>query len=230
MYPKATIVTDASPTGLGAILLINNKAVKALATKVTETDAFQLNFTDCWKESELQGIVETMAVAIKTWTITGCRHHRRPWVVVLALQPTKFGPACADASGLPHTEILRVKEKELRSLSEPPLKIIHPQFCHLFMHFMSNLIQFSLLHCRLKPWSLFYELVGPVVLPLDHPWTQRCVLGVAGAILVLVVACTFIQLHKKAYSRSCDPLPPEQAHVRQKGSASSSRHLPIARF
>lgn len=80
MYPKATIVTDASPTGLGAILLINNKAVKALATKVTETDAFQLNFTDCWKESELQGIVETMAVAIKTWTITGCRHHRRPWV------------------------------------------------------------------------------------------------------------------------------------------------------
>ena len=79
-FAEVRIVTDASLEALSGILLINNKAVKALATKVTETDAFQLNFTDCWKESELQGIVETMAVAIKTWTITGCRHHRRPWV------------------------------------------------------------------------------------------------------------------------------------------------------
>lgn len=46
MYPKARIVTDASPLGLGAILLINNKAVKALAYSVTETDAHQLNFKD----------------------------------------------------------------------------------------------------------------------------------------------------------------------------------------
>ena len=70
MYPKATIVTDASPLGLGAILLINNKAVKALVYSVTETDAHQLNFKDCWKESGSQGIVETLAVlvAIKTWT------------------------------------------------------------------------------------------------------------------------------------------------------------------
>lgn len=76
-YPRATIVTDASPTGLGAVLLINNKAVKALALKVTETDAHQLAFKDCWKESGSQGIVETLAVlvAIKTWTkeLTACQ-------------------------------------------------------------------------------------------------------------------------------------------------------------
>ena len=68
-YPKATIVTDASPLGLGAILLVNNKATRALAFKVTETDAHQLGFKDCWKEAGSQGIVETLAVlvAIKTW-------------------------------------------------------------------------------------------------------------------------------------------------------------------
>ena len=69
-YPKATIVTDASPLGLGAILLVNNRATRALAYKVTETDAHQLGFKDCWKEAGSQGIVETLAVlvAIKTWT------------------------------------------------------------------------------------------------------------------------------------------------------------------
>ena len=69
-YPQATIVTDASPLGLGAILLVNNRATRALAYKVTETDAHQLGFKDCWKEAGSQGIVETLAVlvAIKTWT------------------------------------------------------------------------------------------------------------------------------------------------------------------
>ena len=68
-YPKATIITDASPQGLGAILLVNNKALKALALPVTETDAVQLGFKDCWKESGSQGIVETLAVlvAIREW-------------------------------------------------------------------------------------------------------------------------------------------------------------------
>ena len=69
-YPKATIVTDASPLGLGAILLVNNKATRALAFKVTETDAHQLGFKECWKEAGSQGVVETLAVlvALKTWT------------------------------------------------------------------------------------------------------------------------------------------------------------------
>ena len=69
-YPSATIVTDASPKGMGAILLINNKLVKALAFKVTKVDAEQLNFVDSWQSSASSGIVETLAVllALKAWT------------------------------------------------------------------------------------------------------------------------------------------------------------------
>ena len=35
-YPKAAIVTDASPLGAGAILLINNRITRAYTTKVTQ--------------------------------------------------------------------------------------------------------------------------------------------------------------------------------------------------
>ena len=38
-YPKASIVTDASPLGAGAILLINNRITRAYTTKVTHRDA-----------------------------------------------------------------------------------------------------------------------------------------------------------------------------------------------
>jgi len=58
------------PKGMGAILLINNKLVKALAFKVTKVDAEQLNFEDSWQSSASQGIVEMLAVllALKAWT------------------------------------------------------------------------------------------------------------------------------------------------------------------
>ena len=68
-YPKATVITDACPTGMGGILLINNRVIKAFAFKVTETDAKELGFTESWKTAASQGIVETLAVllALKIW-------------------------------------------------------------------------------------------------------------------------------------------------------------------
>ena len=36
-YPKAMIVTDASQLGRGALLLVNNRAIRALSFQVTET-------------------------------------------------------------------------------------------------------------------------------------------------------------------------------------------------
>ena len=68
-YPKATIITDACPTGMGGILLINNRVVKAFAFDVTETDAKELGFAKDWKTAASQGIVETLAVllALKVW-------------------------------------------------------------------------------------------------------------------------------------------------------------------
>ena len=68
-YPKATVITDASPKGMGGILLINNRIVKAFAFKVTETDAKELGFLEAWGTSASQGIVETLAVllALKVW-------------------------------------------------------------------------------------------------------------------------------------------------------------------
>jgi hypothetical protein len=68
-YPKATIVTDASPLGAGAILLINNRLVRAYTTKVTHRDARLLGFEDVWEQSSSQGIVETLAVllALQHW-------------------------------------------------------------------------------------------------------------------------------------------------------------------
>ena len=66
-YPKATLLTDASPEGLGAILLINNQAIRAMASPVTQQDADTLKFTH--GDSTGQGILEALAilVAIKLW-------------------------------------------------------------------------------------------------------------------------------------------------------------------
>ena len=47
-YPKATIVSDASPLGAGTILLINNRIVRAYHTKITHLDARMLGFEDAW--------------------------------------------------------------------------------------------------------------------------------------------------------------------------------------
>ena len=69
-YPKATIVTDASPLGAGAILLINNRIVRAYTTKITHRDARLLCFEEEWEKSSSQGIAETLSVllALKHWS------------------------------------------------------------------------------------------------------------------------------------------------------------------
>ena len=66
-YRKAVIITDASPEGLGGLLLVNNKLIKAFASKVTKEDASLLQFE--LGSSSSQGIVEALAVlvAIKLW-------------------------------------------------------------------------------------------------------------------------------------------------------------------
>ena len=68
-YPKATLVTDACPLGMGAILLINNRLVRAYSTKVTHRDARLLGFEASFEQAASQGIVETLAVllALKHW-------------------------------------------------------------------------------------------------------------------------------------------------------------------
>eukprot|EP00435_Cladocopium_sp_Y103_P030830 s1995_g7.t1 len=89
-YPSATIVTDASPAGLGGILLINNRVIRAFASPVTEEDAKAMDFQ--LGESSSQGIVETMAVlvALKHWTkeISACNltlHVQSDSLVALAI-------------------------------------------------------------------------------------------------------------------------------------------------
>ena len=68
-YPKATIMMDASPLGVGAVLLVNGRIVKGYASKVTHRDARLLQFEDHWELSSPQGIVETFSVllALKHW-------------------------------------------------------------------------------------------------------------------------------------------------------------------
>ena len=68
-YPKATIMTDASPNALGAILLVNNKMIRAISVKVTKAEATELGFGDRWNTSACQGIMEALAVlvALKHW-------------------------------------------------------------------------------------------------------------------------------------------------------------------
>ena len=74
-YPKATIVTDASPEGLGGILLVNNRLVRSFSSPVMEEDALALGFK--YMESSSQGVVETLAVlvAIRHWAreLSSCR-------------------------------------------------------------------------------------------------------------------------------------------------------------
>eukprot|EP00438_Fugacium_kawagutii_P028344 Skav219239 [mRNA] locus=scaffold1242:54882:56198:- [translate_table: standard] len=67
-YPQAKIITDASPEGLGAVLLVNNKIIRAFSSKVTALDAATLNFA--LGESSSQGTLETLAVivAVKHWS------------------------------------------------------------------------------------------------------------------------------------------------------------------
>ena len=61
------ILTDASPEGLGAILMVNNVVTKALASKVTEQDAEEFDFE--LGSSASQGLLEAMVlvVALKVW-------------------------------------------------------------------------------------------------------------------------------------------------------------------
>ena len=65
--PSAAIITDASPEGLGAVLLVNNKVIWAYSSPVTAEDAKALGFEH--GKSSSQGIVETLAVvvALKHW-------------------------------------------------------------------------------------------------------------------------------------------------------------------
>ena len=75
-YPKATITTDASPLGVGALLLVNNRVIRALASPITKEEAELLGYGDVHGESGSQGIAELLAVlvALKHWTpeLTNC--------------------------------------------------------------------------------------------------------------------------------------------------------------
>lgn len=67
-YPTASVITDASPEGIGAVLLVNNRIIRALKSPVLIGDAEQLKFP--LGESASQGILEALAVlvAIKHWS------------------------------------------------------------------------------------------------------------------------------------------------------------------
>ena len=64
---EASVMTDASPLGIGAVLLVNGRVTKALASPINEMDAKLLGFQ--LGESSSQGIAETLAilVALKHW-------------------------------------------------------------------------------------------------------------------------------------------------------------------
>lgn len=64
---RVNIITDASPEGLGAVLVINDQVIDMVASKVTEVDAKNLGFE--WGSSASQGVVEALAiiVALKHW-------------------------------------------------------------------------------------------------------------------------------------------------------------------
>lgn len=89
-YPAASVITDASPEGLGAVLLVNNKVIRALKSPVVLRDAEQLKFP--LGESASQGIVEALAilVAIRHWaqelaTCSVTLHVQSDSLVALAL-------------------------------------------------------------------------------------------------------------------------------------------------
>ena len=64
---EVRLLTDASPEGLGAILLVNNQVVGALASPIDQKDADMLGFE--MGSSSSQGIVEALAilVGLKHW-------------------------------------------------------------------------------------------------------------------------------------------------------------------
>lgn len=89
-YPAASVITDASPEGLGAVLLVNNKIIRALKSPVLLRDAEQLKFP--LGESASQGTVEALAVlvAIRHWknelaTCSVTLHVQSDSLVALAL-------------------------------------------------------------------------------------------------------------------------------------------------
>ena len=63
------MVTDACPLGAGAILLVNNRLIRAYHTKITHRDSRLLGFENSWEKSSSQGIAETLSVllALKHW-------------------------------------------------------------------------------------------------------------------------------------------------------------------
>lgn len=76
-YPKATIMTDASPLGAGAVLLINGRLMKGYATKITNRDARLLGFEEAWEKSSSQGIAETFSILPPaTWN---CKYNLIAW-------------------------------------------------------------------------------------------------------------------------------------------------------
>lgn len=67
VWQEVCILTDASPEGLGAIMMVNNVVTKALASKVTEKDAEELDFE--LGSSASQGLLEALVllVALRQW-------------------------------------------------------------------------------------------------------------------------------------------------------------------
>ena len=64
---RVSITTDASPEGLGAVLIVNGQVIDAIASPVSEMDAKDLGFE--LGSSASQGTVEALAmvVALKHW-------------------------------------------------------------------------------------------------------------------------------------------------------------------
>ena len=64
---RVNIITDASPEGLGAVLVINDKIIDMVVSKVTELDAKALGFE--LGASSSHGVVEALAIimAITHW-------------------------------------------------------------------------------------------------------------------------------------------------------------------
>ena len=64
---KVALITDASPEGLGAVLVINDQVIDTVASPVTEADAKALGF-ECGSSSS-QGVVEALAtiMALQHW-------------------------------------------------------------------------------------------------------------------------------------------------------------------
>lgn len=64
---RVSIITDASPEGLGAVLVINDRVIDTVASPVTEMDAKALDFE--LGSSSSQGVVEALAIimALQHW-------------------------------------------------------------------------------------------------------------------------------------------------------------------